>query len=995
MLQLADDPKEPCGQLVCESSCTKDQRLQCCDPRKKKSECKDCAINSLGAPVCVERPCDVQAACLSSPGCSFKKKQNTTCDSTCGVEVCEAYDACSSVSCGEGKECKVITNVLAKAISGSDEHEIAICVKRRSGSNEVNDCSTKMCPTGTTCTDAESGPPQCVPLETANCGGCDADESCVATRNRQSTEFTCQKPEDKPLCDVDECSCSGTPCEQDEQCHVLRNKTAICFAKHPQAPSDSTRPTDICSDVICPEGNKCYTSRGVVSCKPERVTPCKGVRCEQGKYCEDETGDCILPVCDPPCENGNKCVHTEGIDVCVADDRCKRNTWTWFEDTCIGNSVDECGEGRYCPPADTTNLAGCVSEFCGCDPLTGETSECSPTCHPVFRYCLPDVWSCDIAERDTWEPEQARWCCFAKKIGCVAYNCNPFGGEGPEMWAPEKKKWCCDRTKGRVGCEPDDNSAYNCYTDEEWSFEKHTWCCENKQLECPAPLHDCRDTRQTSNWSPEKAKWCCDNRDRGCPEEEAPKYNCTSKEKWSKVKRQYCCNEFGVSCENNKPTYDCEVTEGGVATWTVEQKAYCCKTVSVGCSEDTATEGPFDCEGSFDDGNEDRRKWCCVNDEEKRGCKSHKYCDEKIAFDTTFSQEDSDRCCSTQNLACKYQCPSDPLKLAKLAQTNPAALTYCCDKKGIGCPPEFIEEEIQKEKEEREKKLSEENKKSVEMVINFVANWDSATENPKEFVRTILRTVVAALISANPSSGAEVGMQSFRPLFEGDGGTLNESKNAAKTQEIRTPFSWETDPVTGLSCGKASDYQTRVNMNGNSNKDYRSIKVLQSSSTDGDAIQTSMTLTDSADSLTATTETLQRLINEASSGTGPLVDNNEGDTLPMVPYGGNSVDIGVATGEPTTPPTSGGDDDDDDLAPWVYVLIALGSLCVAGTAIAVFIKSKKGGESDAVDTTGAGSYSFAAVQRDTEMLETRYSTPSDSHFGASRGPPPGVTVGRI
>ena len=493
-----------------------EQRKKCCNPRKRKSECKECIVDSEGAALCIEKPCDVQAACAASPGCSYEAKGSVERCNSCGSEICEVYNACDAVKCKAGKECKVITNILEKAtLDMSNEHDVAVCVRRRSGSSEVNDCSTKICPTGTTCTDMETRPPRCVSSKTANCGGCDSGENCEVSRNNRETKFLCNKPEDKALCDLDACACSGSPCKDEEQCHVMRNKTAICFQKHPEAPSDIKRQSDRCSKIICRKGNTCSNSRGVVRCRPDQVSPCRGVKCTSGEYCDDESGECIQPACDPSCEVGKKCVHTEGVDVCVAADRCKKNTWTWFKDTCIGGIPNECGEGRYCPPVESTDLSGCVSEYCECDPLTGEAAECSPTCHPVFRYCSPDVWSCDVSERDSWEPEQSRWCCFAKKIGCAKYNCHPTGGEGPELWTSEKKKWCCKRTAGRIGCEPE-GDVYNCYSREDWSFRKHKWCCENKNYECPAPLFDCRDTRKAASWDAAQKKWCCENRSKVC-----------------------------------------------------------------------------------------------------------------------------------------------------------------------------------------------------------------------------------------------------------------------------------------------------------------------------------------------------------------------------------------------------------------------------------------------------------------------------------------------
>ena len=345
-------------------------------------------------------------------------------------------------------------------------------------------------------------------------------------------------------------------------------------------------------------------------------------------------------------------------------------------------------------------------------------------------------------------------------------------------------------------------------------------------------------------------------------------------------------------------------------------------------------------------------------------------------------------------MGCKYQCPSDPLEITKLTQSNPRAIQYCCEKKGIGCPEEELEVQIEKERKQREKKLIDEKKTSIEFVINFVANWDTATENPKEFARTLLKTMVAGLVSADPSTKVEVGMKSFRPLFEGDDGSLKE-RTQRNTQEIRTPFSWETDPVSGYSCGSASDYHRRVDKNTEDEEgvEYRSVGILQSgaSTEGGEAIQSRMTLTDTADGITASTEALQKLMGEASSGAGPLSSNNEGDTLSLQPVGGKSIDVGLP-GQPTPPPSG---DSDDDMPAWVYIIISLGAVCIAGTAIAVFVHSKRRNDSGVPDA--AANYSFSAVARDTEMLDTNYqSTPSDSapNFAPSRATP-GVVVGRI
>ncbi|KAJ9470515.1 G-protein coupled receptor [Diplonema papillatum] len=784
--------KNPCGKLKCDTDeCSASDQKACCDPSAFASSCKKCVMVGSNA-TCIDRPCAAASRmCLALPGCTYAAAPTiaTTgvCDvaDPCGKMTCEAYDACSAMNCSTGMACKLVGSVpkCVKVNDACDDCPSGEC-KKRGGAIECIDrlpCDGVSCQDGTACV-ARDGKPVCVNAHSAPCGGCAAGEECVSKRQGSRggsivTEFVCEKKEEKALCSLDECACSGDPCATGEACVVRKSGEHECVELE-----DKDVEVTGCNAVICAADEVCKVEAGVPKCAADADAVCRGTWCPEGQYCSKLAGGCVAPSCGN-CTAG-KCVHHDTFDMCVPLLYCPSN-WTWIDNACREDA--DCADGFFCPSATTTHLNAFVPSHCDCNPETGKPGKCSSSVHNELRRCLPKEWSCDVASKDTWGKEEKAWCCSRRQVGCTVYDCKVQGAEGPETWNSDKKKWCCAATNGTLGCD----DGFNCFTKEKWTMKKAQWCCEHKQMSCPAPEFDCEESADNATaWESRKKKYCCSTAQVGCTVDTKPIYNCSSTERWSTEKRDYCCSEYGKGCRQNKPAYDCDTEdEDEIAAWTQEHKAFCCASSSRGCAADNSTVGPFVClENTFED-SEVRRKWCCEN--RNVGCRAQLWC-AKATKSGNWTAGERRRCCAAQNLGCEYTCSADETAISLMST---AQRDYCCETLGLACPSGALDKEAEEDLGEIRSRGA-----NVEFSIKIKAiPWAEIMVNPKKFIRKLVRSL-AKLLSGRVKQRTRINVLGFAPLKD-DGAAPEVGSDLAK-QAWGVPAAWSTDPVDGSTLGE-------------------------------------------------------------------------------------------------------------------------------------------------------------------------------------------------
>ena len=711
------------------------------------NNCQQCLKKDDGTTECVARLCTQQRSCLATPGCWFvaaaTAPQSPDKCPTCGEEMCNPYDPCEDTQCAMNERCFVVAGGEPRC--GTRRFQCTDCERT------ADPCDTIVCPDGSLCVPPKtaSGKPECLTRENAMCGGaCGADEECRPKREGGLTAWACMASGRRTatdLCTLDECACSGFPCEDGEVCVAPASGDPRCAMKTtlPLAPGGTSK-NDPCASTLCAGEDVCVNVRGLVKCAAPRKSLC-GARCPAGEYCQEETGACTADSpCVTPCDADSSCVAFHGVGVCVSKERqaslCGKD-WTWMSDVCRTHA--DCEDGFFCPDKSSTRLDAFVSEFCSCNPLTGEVGECTATRREDVRRCLPKPWGCRGTLDDATEAEKG-WCCRNMQIGCATdrYVCRPSVSEPPEEWTTAKKAACCASTRKLVGCIPPGgvNPPQNCYTDEVWGFAKRKYCCAEEGVGCPAPEHDCR-AGAVSAWPAAKATWCCREELVGCADSTAPVFNCKTRERWSNEKRQYCCETEGLGCEAKKPEFDCTGGDSdsllAATQWTAAQKKVCCAQANIGCEPDASTTGPYRCEpNSFPDAatatdaEVRRRKWCCHH--EKIGCQAADRCLRLVAKRTegiALTKDEKQKCCATQSLGCAHVCPSDPALVDRLTAEQKL---YCCDTKGISCAADKLQQDVKTGKE-----VVAQLQVQIKIGLKIQARFADALENPKKFVRQV------------------------------------------------------------------------------------------------------------------------------------------------------------------------------------------------------------------------------------------------------------------
>ena len=226
--------------------------------------------------------------------------------------------------------------------------------------------------------------------------------------------FLCRDvPDEGNFCVPD--PCLDVVCPDDEQCN---SDTGAC--EDPcdliMCPEGTTCLLGGCFDCFdpgfeCDEGENCVLQGAIGICEADL---CFGVECEADEFCRD--GDCVALVCDPACEDDQRCVEGSCIDnpcfdvTCAEGQVCDPETGECENDLCrdVG-----CPVGQVCDP-DTGNCAG--------DPCT--TIECPEG----FQCELNTVGDPTCVEPPPPPPDTPDEFVFAAGGGCGCRTQN--GGDG-------------------------------------------------------------------------------------------------------------------------------------------------------------------------------------------------------------------------------------------------------------------------------------------------------------------------------------------------------------------------------------------------------------------------------------------------------------------------------------------------------------------------------------------------------------------------------------
>ena len=735
-------------------------------------------------------------------------------------------------------------------------------------------------------------------------------------------------------CD-DACACKGLTCPSQEVCKVPATQQPFCGT----VPEE----LDLCASVTCKARKTCAVVGGVAVCR-RATTDTEPLSCKDpAKFIRYITTQSYLSYFSTnsecktdTCAAGEECVPHPTCGVQCVTAKCKDFVWPPRDGVC--RQTSDCSSGEVCP-VSSSSMKGRVSQYCACDPLTGEPGQCSQSIFSDLRRCVPAKWDCSAnnTAQATLSKDAKRkrdeWCCETLQTNCniedTTYHCEAVGTEGPETWSEEKRTDCC--LSAKVGC-IDKDMQYDCGSREQWSFAKRNFCCTSKGVGCPVAPYDCDG--DATNWIASRRSYCCSTRSIGC--NTAPTvFDCAKGGLWFEEKRDYCCSRHGVQCRDNKPLYDC--WGSAISAWDDAQTQYCCATSSRGCKPTTSGEGPYSCV-NLARAPENVRLWCCRY--RSRGCKKTQQLEETCAMQPADT-DTQEKCCSIEEKYCSYHCPlPDTFEEAATTQEQ---RDFCCKVKGIGCFTRNTQNATSDVSVFGEQKWR-------QFEVAYRGSWEDVEGNPRRYFSMMLATLEYALtvkfakahdfrffiqligpiqLATNLTSGE------VTPIFPDAGSEISK-------QAILIPKEWH-DTADTSSKTTTSRSATILGLD----------SAAQQPSDRGLVVQFTMDGAEGhfEDAATALTMSVQ----EGREGAGSFATNNEGETFVVSPVGGLRT-TGAASGLDAPE-----ENEDSNSSILIVVLGCVGGVLLGGIAAGYMVVARRGRESDKL---GGG--------LETELAEWQY-----------------------
>ncbi|KAB0800392.1 hypothetical protein PPYR_06132 [Photinus pyralis] len=261
---------------------------------------------------------------------------------------------------------------------------------------DINECENNKCKNNATCIDKIAAY-ECECLNGFEGQFCEHEiNECDSNPCRHNGTcidllgaFKCDCPEDyvgKQCEAIRIITCENLPCHEGATCHDGRNiETGNNFTcKCSEGFVGPLCDRAYCLVKPCENEGHCNASQSHPACA------CKAGF--DGKFCEVNKDDCVLPMGQNPCENGGICF--DGVD--RFDCNC---TGTGYSGLLCELDIDECSEGNMCGDGTCVNLPGlytcvCPVGMCGygcklndpCQSMPCDHGKCVPKCTDVSNY---------------------------------------------------------------------------------------------------------------------------------------------------------------------------------------------------------------------------------------------------------------------------------------------------------------------------------------------------------------------------------------------------------------------------------------------------------------------------------------------------------------------------------------------------------------------------------------------------------------------------------
>ena len=905
-----------CSVLRCAGGCEENPKTGAkCVPQKPScattfciatTNCKD---HPTKGPVCVpiDPPTCASTTCEAGMDCVENKDFGAECAYNCRTR--EVWTSEKSKWCCENKK----VNCPAPAPA-----PVKPTIKCMDGEVMEVDCNTCSCSNGqfSVCT-----------LTVCECKKGDTKQkdcnSCVCEKGMFScTEMSCEKEKEcggfagvpcpngfecETKCDNGMTDCMGTckkikkgcksndDCEENEFCRAARNPTKkygcskemVCVprAKESESCGGYTVP---CYYSICEGDLKCVTPPMIA----DASGTCRKPFLSEGEVCRID-GPSMWAEMDrsSDCPKGTMCRKDTNEWRCMKTVRCTPSS-CGDEEVCI---IDEgkiacvepkpvpgdCGlsdDAILCAPGGMCKegyaCTGC-QQMCKCS--NGEkvcTEECRPACKKI-----EDKPQCMAEAVSQW-----------KNLGCETFSCYGFV-KSPSV---KQQKYCCEMT-GRY-CK-DDQDQFDCKDDPRgWGYAQRKWCCEEKKVACPVAPYDCS--------VPEDSLEIMKNAE-GLLQTSVVDYM------WDEKKSAYCCKNFQVGCPTDVDIFDCEWNSETVSAWTEDQSEWCCSAKGMRCrmvvdETDDFKEKREMCQAKKEvrsKWSEETRKMCCLIEEVE--CAADKYdCYGDSRALSEWEPAQRKWCCDEQYVGCDFDCRAGSELLTDEDKE------YCCNSKGLHCTVEVIDEPVREQK-----------KHSKALRLSFKGSFGKIKENPKKFLRK-LRTTILMIVKGMKPEGLRINFL---------GGLMKD--DVVPPMEMRERWGTKIPPSWNMELYKEETEEPLID-----EPVSRSVSTLGAGSVSelkslNEGAFVEFEITDNDQSVVDLGEKkLNVAVDQSKSGTGPLRDNSDGNTLIMEPIG-----EGMAAGELTSTPKDSSSNNNGLL----IALSLISALCVGGMVIAGVVLHKR------------------------------------------------------